>query len=206
MRKTKPNHLTAGSLQRFSPDNWSLTASSSTVNDWRNREHVVLNLFSNWGCVKSKGFFGEPLEHLVTLRCKFWEAELATTSCLLLPSPVCPSKTPPCVRSKRHRVCWHHAHMCFNMWAWCRYTRGRFERTHGGFFQCLTPHTPHTQHNTRHNNTRRQSQRQTEKNRERRQRKKTEKEASDVFVLFIPDLTSACDAELVTSFFFFLNW
>ena len=26
----------------------------------------------------------------------------------------------------------HHAHMCFNMCAWCRHTRGRFECTHGG--------------------------------------------------------------------------
>ena len=66
----------------------------------------------------------------------------------------------PCVRSKRHRVCWHHAHTCFNMCAWCRYTRGRFERTHGhvlnghtGFQACHTTHTtlhtiPHTPHYT----------------------------------------------------------
>ena len=40
-------------------------------------------------------------------------------------------KTPPCVHSKRPGVLRHHAHMCFNMCAWCRYTRGRFERTHG---------------------------------------------------------------------------
>ena len=46
-RKTKPNHLTAGSLQRFPPDNWSLTASSGKVNDSENRENVFLNLFSN---------------------------------------------------------------------------------------------------------------------------------------------------------------
>ena len=31
-----------------------------------------------------------------------------------------------------------HAHMCFNVCAWCRYTRGRFERTHG---DVLNPHT-----------------------------------------------------------------
>ena len=33
----------------------------------------------------------------------------------------------------------------FNMWAWCRYTRGRFERAHGGFLACHTTHntTPH---------------------------------------------------------------
>ena len=30
-------------------------------------------------------------------------------------NPVCPFKTPPCVRSKRLRVCRHHAYMCFNM-------------------------------------------------------------------------------------------
>ena len=39
---------------------------------------------------------------------------------------------------KRPRVCRHHVHMCFNMYAWCRYTRGRFERTHG---DVLNPHT-----------------------------------------------------------------
>ena len=39
------------------------------------------------------------------------------------------SDTPPCVRSKRPRVHRHHVHMLFNICAWCRYTRGRFERT-----------------------------------------------------------------------------
>ena len=43
-------------------------------------------------------------------------------------------KKPPCVDSKRPRVYRHHAHMCQNMRAWCRYTQGRFESTHGGFF------------------------------------------------------------------------
>ena len=28
-------------------------------------------------------------------------------------------------------MCKQHAHMLFSMWAWCRYTRGRFECTHG---------------------------------------------------------------------------
>ena len=42
-------------------------------------------------------------------------------------------KKPPCVDSKRPRVYRHHARMCQNMRAWCRYTRGRFESTHGGF-------------------------------------------------------------------------
>ena len=37
---------------------------------------------------------------------------------------------PPCVRSKRPRVCWHRAYMLKHMCPWCRQTRGRFERTH----------------------------------------------------------------------------
>ena len=50
-------------------------------------------------------------------------------------NPFVDSDTPPCVHSKRPHVCWHHAHMCFKMCAWCRYTRGRFERTCGGVFE-----------------------------------------------------------------------
>ena len=52
---------------------------------------------------------------------------------LCVVSPCVRSKTPPCVRSKRPRVYRHHARMCYDMRAWCRYTRGRFESTHGGF-------------------------------------------------------------------------
>ena len=53
-------------------------------------------------------------------------------------SPVCPSKKPPCVDSKRPRVYRHHARMCYHMCAWCRYTRGRFESTHGGVLNVHT--------------------------------------------------------------------
>ena len=42
-------------------------------------------------------------------------------------------KKTPCVDSKRPRVYRHHARMCQNMRALCRYTRGRFESTHGVF-------------------------------------------------------------------------
>ena len=62
--------------------------------------------------------------------------------CGTLRNPVCPHKTPPCVRSKRPRVHRHHAHMCFNMCAWCRYTRGRIERTHGGVLSGHTESSP----------------------------------------------------------------
>ena len=86
--------------------------------------------------------------------------------------------------------------MCYHMCAWCRYTRGRFESTHGGVLNVHTeaflnvhteaflnvhtgtPHTPHntTTHNTpthKHNTeTDRETQRQreTERNRERETR------------------------------------
>ena len=110
-----------------------------------------------------------------------------------------PPPLPPCVESKRPRVHWHHARMRFNMCAWCRYTRGRFECTHGsvlnghtGVFsvpqpqpqpQRHTPQTPHAlPHTTSHNNTtrnttRRQRQRETEK--EDRERGRRENERRD---------------------------
>ena len=46
--------------------------------------------------------------------------------------PVRPLNTSPCVRSKRpHIVPAPRAHMLKYVYAWCRYERGRFERTHG---------------------------------------------------------------------------
>ena len=54
--------------------------------------------------------------------------------CVLWCCVVCGTqKKPPCVDAKRPRVYRHHAHMCYHMCAWCRYTRGRFASTHGGF-------------------------------------------------------------------------
>ena len=38
-------------------DKWSSTASSGKANDWRTRERVVLDLFSNLEWVRTKGFF-----------------------------------------------------------------------------------------------------------------------------------------------------
>ena len=37
----------ANSLRSVPQDNWSSTASSGKANDWRTRERVVLDLFSN---------------------------------------------------------------------------------------------------------------------------------------------------------------
>ena len=66
-------------------------------------------------------------------------------------------------------------HVC----AWCRYKRGRFERTHGdvlsghtGFFQCATPHTTHHTHHTTPQHTTPHGDRET-------QRQKTETEEED---------------------------
>ena len=89
---------------------------------------------------------------------------------------VCAFKTSPFVPAPR-------AHMFQHVCAWCRYKRGRFERTHGdvlsghtGFFQCATPHTTH--HHTTQNNTQQHTETETDRDRQR-QRKKTEKEDRD---------------------------
>ena len=87
------------------------------------------------------------------------------------PSPPCPFKTCPCVRSKRPHVYRQHAYMLKHMCGCCRHARGRFGCTHRGF-QRATPHTPHHDHNDTHNTTR---QSETERHRERRQKEREEK-------------------------------
>ena len=77
--------------------------------------------------------------------------------------PVCRFETPPCVHSfNTSRVCGHHAHMCFNIRAWCAGIQRDVLNLHTeGFSACLTTHTtqdtpqhhnttttPHTQHST----------------------------------------------------------
>ena len=82
---------------------WSSTASSGKANDWRTRERVVLDLFSNLEWERTKGFF---LWNLSAARdnstwAVSWLAELTVTP---LPSPSFPSPSPPCVRPKNLRV------------------------------------------------------------------------------------------------------
>ena len=117
--------------------------------------------------------------------------------------PVCPSKTLsvftfktfPCVPAASPHVSY--------MWAWCRYTRGRFESTHGkrfervhGFFHVFftvpqhtqthtttnnttTTTTPPPQRHTPHNTTRRQKQRETEKERQEKTREEMKKKREE---------------------------
>ena len=60
--KDKSNHPVAGSLRGVPHESWSWTTLSGEANDWRNRRHVVLNLFSDLTCGKDpKVSFGEPL-------------------------------------------------------------------------------------------------------------------------------------------------
>ena len=80
------------------------------------------------------------------------------------------SLTPPCARSKRHRVCRHHAHVCFNV---SHHTPHRSHTT--------TQDTRHnTQHTTTHHNTPQQhTEIETEKEdreREREEKMKDERE------------------------------
>ena len=178
----QPNNLAAC----FPQDSWNWTALSGKANDWRNRGHVLLNLFSHLKIGKIQKFLWWTSEARDN---RTW-ANFGKQNWRWPPAP-------PCVRSKRPRVFRHHAYMFQHMCAWCWHTRGRFECTHGGAFEAKygffsvpqhihqhtqththTHQTHTTTQHTAHNITRRQRQRKkTEKeDRERRQRKKTVKE------------------------------
>ena len=62
------------------------------------------------------------------------------------------SNTSPCVRSKRPCVQAARAHVLY-MWAWYRYTPGRFECTHVGFSACHGAHHTHHHHSHSHSHT-----------------------------------------------------
>ena len=111
-------------------------------------------------------------------------SRLTTTSPSPSPLTVCPLHTSPCVRSTRPRVCRHHAHMLKHVCAWCRYTRGRVDWTHG-FFQRVT-HRTHThttpQHKTQHTTTHTNNTTTTlheNRDRQRQRERETEKEDGD---------------------------
>ena len=188
--KDKPNHLTAGSLRCFPHENWNWTALSGKADDWRNRERAVFDIFSNFKWVNSQGFLWWICEARDGPHGPF----MVSRTLSMIDEPNIRSrcsrnvknhmfywwKTSPCVRSKRRHAFGHHAHMCFNMCAWCRYTRGHFESTHGGFFYACqaaphtTPHKTHThhtnhahQHETTHGDTDRDRDR--DRDRERRE-------------------------------------
>ena len=89
-------------------DCWKWTGSSGKANDWRTRERVVLDVFSDLEWVRTKGFFGEPLGSRDNIT---W-ANFGKQNWLWPPAlRVWIQKTPPCVRSKRLRVYQHHARM-----------------------------------------------------------------------------------------------
>ena len=151
--------------------------------------------------------FGEPLGRVITLcgqnlvSCRVLCVLVCCVCCgvcalswccvgVVCPfkTPVCRFKTCPCVRLKRFRVCRQNARMLKHMCAWCRYTRGRFERTHGHVLNrhtgVLNGHTTPTQHHDnahtpqhiQHNTTTRQQHhteierdRDRDRDRERRQ-------------------------------------
>ena len=118
---------------------------------------------------RSKGFFGEPLKHVITLR----GANLGKQNWRW------PPLLPPRVSVQNVSVYAGTTRTCVS-------TCGRGACTHGDvlnvrtgtFFQSVTPHTTphrtHHKHKTR-DKTRRQSQRETDRDRERRQGKRKEK-------------------------------
>ena len=81
---------------------------------------------------------------------------------------VCTFKTFPCVPAPSPHV----SYMC----AWCRYTRGRFERTHGFFFtffhRAATPRPQrHHDHTTQHGDRNRERKRRRDKTRRQDKRR-----------------------------------
>ena len=85
--------------------------------------------------------------------CAFWERE-----------GVCIEHAPRVYVQNALRVYQHHAHMFETcVWAWCQYTRGRFERTHGFFSAFHGTHhtTPHRAHHDHSHTTQNHSHRHT---------------------------------------------
>ena len=82
---------------------------------------------------------------------------------------VCTFKTSPCIPAPR-------AHMLKHVCAWCRYTRGRFERTHGDVLRGHTaPHTtPHHADTPKHH-----TETETETETETKREEKTEEQRQD---------------------------
>ena len=182
-RGDKPNHVTTDSLRSVLLDCWNWTALSGTANDWRNRGHVALDLFSNRTWVRSIGFFGGPLG---------------------------PSDDPTWANFGKQNWRWHRpafrvsiqnvtvyagtTRICWNTCARVAGKHGRFECTHGGVFESAHgffhifqraathtnthkhtnthtrnthhDHQQHHDHNTQHN-----TETETDRDRERRQEK-----------------------------------
>ena len=119
--------------------------------------------------------FGEPLGHVITVCGQILVSRTHD-------DPLPPRR----VRSKRARVYVQNVPMCTSTTPACGNTcgrgagthGGRFERTHGHVFQCVTPphttnNTPHTHHDTHHNNSSSNNTEQHTETDRQRQRKKT---------------------------------
>ena len=175
--RDKSDHLVAGSLRSFPQDNWHLTALSDKTNVQRNREHVVLDLFSNFKWVRFSVTFGEPLKHVINLRGPFmasrklairdepnirlikmlkscqtftWFTDEKTRGCWRSPPP-----HPHPVPSPPSRVSIRHVSVCTGTTRTCVSTCARGAGTDGDVVDGHIPHTTHhtapqntTQHNT----------------------------------------------------------
>ena len=126
-----------------------------------NRERTVFDLFSILKCVRSKGFFGEPLGSSENLTwANFDDRPLLSLPfpsflLLLLSSPCVRPKKPPCVDSKRLRVYVQDVPVCTDTTPACGSTCARGAGTHG---DVLNLHTEvfsacHTTHHTHHTHT-----------------------------------------------------
>ena len=172
--------------QSFPQDCCNWTAFSGKANEWRNREHVVLDLFSNFKCTRSKGFFGEPLwGQVLTLRGQILvsgtgDATLRVLCCALCvlvcnvlvlvlvchadPSPLHPPRThssPRVYVQNAHRVHTQNVPVCAGTTPASGNTCGRGPSTHG---DVLNVHTGVFQRATPHHTQTPRPQRHTRHN------------------------------------------
>ena len=86
------------------------------------------------------------------------------------------SKRPPCLDSKRPRVCMQHAHTYFNMCACCPYTREHHTCHNHDHAHNHTQHRQHTQHATEAKRKEEERSREKVKEKKEKKEKKEEKE------------------------------
>ena len=158
------SNLTADSLRGVHQDKWSSTASSGKANDWRTREHVVLDLFSNWKCVRSKRFFrGTSLRHVM-----FYVHISVSRTDGDPPSPLpSPSSSRVSVRKTSVRS--------FLIYTRRFFLRAKPRQTHPNTHNTHTTHTTHT-NTQQHTKTEKSGQKEREEEiKDERQEKATRK-------------------------------
>ena len=149
------------------------------ANDWRTRERVVLDLFSNLEKRRSERFFGEPLKHVITIRGQILVSRTDGDPPPLSP-PLLPLSPLPRVSVQKFSVCrFKNVPVCSGTTPACGNTCACGAGTHGDVLNLHTevfsacqaaPHTKQTTHTTQNTNT--NTRRQTDREKVDRERER----------------------------------